>query len=531
MSDQYTPLDEIPKIHETARRAFNSGRTKSIPFRKQQIARMGYMIKDNEARFKEALRIDLGRHDLETEFFDFGPVYKEVRIAYDNVEKWTKPVNVEFNLSWFAMGPKMKAEPKGVVLIVPAFNLPLFLSMIPLAGVLAAGCAAVIKPSEANPTVNKLLAELVPKYLDPELVQVVQGAVAETTKALELRWNHIIYIGGGQVARIIAAAAAKHLTPVTLELGGKNPVVVDPNVDLKMTARRLLWGRAINAGQVCTAPEYVLVPRKIQDALIAEFQEAYTTFYPDGPENSDSLSRIVSQKHAARIKGLLDNTKGEIILGGKVDVEKRYVAPTIVNNVSADDSLMSECVSSCYLSSYGEVFGPVLSLVPVEDVDEALEFIRTREEHSLAVYVFTADKKFRDKVWENTKSGAALANETIISPGIPGAPVGGVGASGYGYYAGKWAFEQFTHWRVMLDNPGWIDSLAMAWRYPPYKPGHRAWIDMIYPALPARPKDLPAPAPPAQNRHVSLNLWIALFVVGASSAVLTRYWPLLQLKA
>ncbi|TFK91272.1 aldehyde dehydrogenase [Polyporus arcularius HHB13444] len=475
MSEQYTPLDDIPRVLACARNAFLSDRAKPVAFRKQQIAQVGYLLKDNEERFKEALKLDLGRHAVETELFDFGPTYKDVRVAYDNVEKWTKVQPIDFNLNYIAMRPTIKAEPKGVILIVSAFNVPLFLTLGPLVSAIASGCAAVIKPSEAVPHVNLLLAELIPKYLDPELYHVIQGGVAETSKILELRWDHILYIGGERVGRIIAQAAAKHLTPITLELGGKNPVVVDPKVDIEMTARRLLWGRFSNAGQVCTCPEYVLVPRTFQSTLISALKDAYGKFYPDGPENSDSFSRIVTREHAARLQGLLKRTNGEIVCGGDVDVEKKYVAPTIVNNVTAEDALMGE-----------EMFGPVLLIVPVEDVDEAIAFIQARET-PLAVYVFSQDKKFQEKVFSSTRSGAALANETVLSPAVPGFPVGGVGASGYGYYAGKQAFEQFTHYRVSLDNPSWVDTLVFGFRFPPYNDRYKKYVRMMHAPLPPRP--------------------------------------------
>ncbi|KAI0694298.1 aldehyde dehydrogenase [Cerioporus squamosus] len=474
MSEQHTYLEDIPRVLESARQTFLSDRAKSVAFRKEQIAQVGYLLKDNEERFKEALKLDLGRHALESELFDFGPTYKEVRFAYDNVEKWTRAQPIDFNLSFIAMGPTIKAEPKGVILIVSAFNVPLFLTLGPLASAIASGCAAVIKPSEAVPHVNKLLAELIPKYLDPELYHVIQGGVAETSKILELRWDHILYIGGERVGRIIAQAAAKHLTPITLEVR-KNPVVVDPKVDVTMAARRLLWGRFSNAGQVCTCPEYVLVPRAFQSTLLSALKDAYAKFYPDGPENSDSFSRIVTREHAARIQGLLKRTKGEIVCGGDANVDKKYVAPTIVNNVTAEDALMSE-----------EIFGPVLLIVPVEDVDEAIAFIRSRET-PLAVYVFSQDKKFQQKVFSSTRSGAALANETVISPAVPGFPVGGVGASGYGYYAGKQAFEQFTHYRVSLDNPSWVDTWVFGFRFPPYGGSYKKYLSMMYPSLPPRP--------------------------------------------
>ncbi|KAI0684118.1 Aldehyde/histidinol dehydrogenase, partial [Cerioporus squamosus] len=360
--------------------------------------------------------------------------------------------------------------------IISPFNVPIFLSLGPLVSAIAAGCAAVIKPSEATPHVSQLLAELIPKYLDSDLYHVIQGGAEQTSKALELRWDHSDCSGGTHVGRIVAMAAAKHLTPVTLELGGKNPVVVDPKVDLPLTARRLLWGRFGNAGQVCTCPEYVLVPRSFQDQFVDALKDAYHTFYPDGPEHSDSFGRIVSKHHTKRIEGLLEHTRGEIICGGEVDVDKRYVAPTIVNNVPADDSLMSE-----------EIFGPVLLVIPVEDVDEAIEYIRLRED-PLAVYVFSQDKKFQEKVFSKTKSGAALANDSVFSPAVPGFPIGGVGASGYGYYAGKQAFEEFSHYRVMLDNPKWVDTFVFGFRFPPYKMSYKKYINMMYPSLPPRPK-------------------------------------------
>ncbi|KAI0706786.1 NAD-dependent aldehyde dehydrogenase [Cerioporus squamosus] len=412
MTEQYTPIDEIVKSNKAA----------SVAFRKAQIAQIGYLIQDNETRLIEALKLDLGRPALETELYDMGPTIKDIRLAYDNVGQWARPQRA-FSIRYFLMGPHLKAEPKGVVLIISPFNLPLFLMLSPLVSAIAAGCAAVIKPSEATPHVNKVLAELLPKYVDPDLYHLVQGGIPETTKLLELRWDH----SGERVARIVAQAAARHLTPVTLE----NPVVIDPKVVPVFTAKRILWGRFGNAGQVCTAPEYVLVPREFQETLVSAFKKVYHSFYPDGPEKSDSFARIVSTQHAARIKALLDRTDGDIICGGEFD------------DVTASDSLMSE-----------EIFGPVLAVIPVKDVDEAIAIIRSRQT-PLAVYVFSPDKQFQTKVFSSTKSGTALANETTLSPAVPGCPVGGVGASGYGYYSGRHAFEQFTHWRVSLDNPIW----------------------------------------------------------------------------
>ncbi|KAI1792769.1 NAD-dependent aldehyde dehydrogenase [Ganoderma leucocontextum] len=439
----YTSLEEIPKIHERARQAFFSGKLKSNAYRREQIAQVGYLLKDNEQRFRDSLKADLGRPELETDFIDFSGSYVDIRTGYDSVDKWTAPQKAEFNLSFWAMGPKHKAEPKGVVFIIAPFNGPLIMLLSPLVGAIAGGNAAVLKPSEQTPATSVLLAELVPKYLDNDLFHVINGGVPETTMALELQWDHIMYTGNGRVARIIATAAAKHLTPLTLELGGKNPVVLDPKSDLKLAARRILWGRFINSGQMCVCPEYVLVPHGTQDALITAMKEVYEEFYPEGPKDSDSLARIVGVHHAKRIKSLLDNTKGTIVLGGETDVENRYIAPTVVKDVKGDDSLLTD-----------EIFGPILALVPVKDTDEAIAFINARD-HPLVVYVFSQDKAFQDKVFSNTKSGSAVANEVVIIVGVPGLPMGGVGSSGYGYYTGRDMFEQFTHKRAFIDNPSW----------------------------------------------------------------------------
>ncbi|KAH9903156.1 NAD-aldehyde dehydrogenase [Cubamyces lactineus] len=501
----YTPIEDIPQIHQRAHDAYRSGKLKSIAYRKEQIAQLGYLLKDNEQRFCDALKLDLGRPTQETIFFDFSAVYIEVKTAYDNVEKWTRSQRAEFNLNFFAMGPRLRAEPKGVILVIAPFNVPIFMLLSPLASAIAGGNAVVLKPSEQASATAKLLAELVAQYLDPDLFHVINGGIPETTKVLELRWDHILYTGNGRVGKIVARAAAEHLTPLTLELGGKNPVVVDPKCDLQTAARRILWGRVSNAGQICLAPEYVLVPEHFQDKFVDALQEVYRTFYPDGPRNSDSYCRIISEAHTARIKNLIDHTKGTIVFGGDADVAERYIAPTVVRDVRPDDPLMGE-----------EIFGPVLSVVPVKDVEEAISIINERD-HPLAIYVFSQDKAFLNKVFDNTESGSAVANETVISCGVPGLPMGGLGASGYGYYTGKHMFDEFTHIRVSLDNPGWVDKIALSFRFPPYKPEGEKQLRALSPSLPPRPKGRKQAA-----NGKRWGFWLAFLLAGTSWIVLTE---------
>ncbi|KAI9070308.1 aldehyde dehydrogenase [Trametes sanguinea] len=505
---KYTPIDEIPKIHQRAREAYRSGKAKSIAFRKEQIAQVGYMLRDNEERFIEAAKRDLGRPPQETLFIDFAAVYIDVKLMYDNVEKWTKSRRVGFNLNFAPMNPRVKAEPKGVVLAIAPFNVPIFVLMSPLVGAIAGGNAVVLKPSEQSPACAALIAELVEKYLDRDMFHVINGAVPETSAMLELPWDHIMFTGSTRVGRIVAQAAGKHLTPLTMELGGKNPVVIDPKCDVHLAAKRTLWGRVCNAGQACVSPEYVLVPREFQDTFIEALREVYKEFYPEGPKNSDSFARMVSEAHAARIKRLIDETKGTIVFGGDVDIPDRYVGPTVVRDVKPDDVLMDE-----------EIFGPVLVVVPVKDVDEALEIIRSKD-RPLAVYVFSQDDAFLKKVFDNTESGAALANETFIHLGVPGLPAGGVGASGYGYYTGKEMFDQFTHIRVSLNNPSWVDKIGFGFRFPPYKKENLKQLRALSPALPPRPKGNGVRTGSSLKRW---GFWLAFVLVGATSVLLTGY--------
>ncbi|KAH9048420.1 NAD-aldehyde dehydrogenase [Lactarius hengduanensis] len=468
-----TPVDDIPAVRSHLKNGFKTGRTRAIQFRKQQLLALAYLIKDNIPRFQRALASDLGRSDTETIVLEIGGTLGEAVDAYHNVAKWSKPESVPWSVNWFAMKPTIRKEPKGVVLIISPFNYPMWLLLGPLAGAIAAGNACLLKPSELTPAFSALVAELVPKYLDPELYAVMNGAIPETTKA-ELQWDHIMYTGGPRVASIVLTAAAKTLSPVTTELGGKSPAVIDPSCDLKLTARRLMWGKVANAGQTCVAPDYVLVPKSFLDQFVRACKDVLKDFYPEGAESSDSFCRIISASHFARIKGLLDRTEGQIVYGGSTNEETKFIEPTLVTGVNGDDSLMRE-----------EIFGPVLPIVGVDDVDEAIEFINARD-HPLALYVFSTNSAFKSKVIENTQSGSAVMNDTIIQALAEGLPFGGIGTSGSGCNTGKFSFDTFTHLRSTLDNPGIMDYI-MSFRYPPYNANKRKlYTTFMFPSLPAR---------------------------------------------
>ncbi|KAI0727112.1 aldehyde dehydrogenase [Fomitopsis betulina] len=471
----YTLVEDIPQIHEGLRQVFRSGKTKSIPFRKQQLLNLCYLVEENWERFKDALQSDLNRPRDEAQLLELNGTFIEVKEAYDNVEKWASSERAPFSWLWFASSPHIRNEPKGVVLTISPFNYPIYLLIVPLAAAIAAGNTVMIKPSELSAATAALITELIPKYLDQGAYRVVNGAIPETTKILELRFDHILYTGGARVARVVSAAAAKHLTPVTLELGGKNPVVVDPGCNLKIAAKRIMWGKLSNGGQICLCPDYILVPAYFQDALVEALKEAYHELHPQDPKTSGMLTRMVNTGHAERLKRLLDNTNGTVVFGGEVDVEKKYVEPTLVKDVRGDDSLLSE-----------ELFGPVLPIVPVKDVDEAIEFINQRDS-ALNLYIFSNNKSFKKKVLDNTQSGTVHINDVILQVMAYGMPFGGFGESGSGYQTGKYAFDTFTHKRCTMDSPTWLDPALLAARYTPYDPQKLGLLNwLLKPSLPTR---------------------------------------------
>ncbi|KAF8142975.1 NAD-dependent aldehyde dehydrogenase [Mycena galopus ATCC 62051] len=512
----YTPLDEIEKIRAELQAGFNSGKTKSIAFRKYQLLQFAYLIQDNAKAFEEALASDLGRHALETNFLEIGGSIAELMDAYKNIDSWVKPDKPPLSVPWLFVRPVMYKEPKGVVLIISAFNYPLWLCASPVAGALAAGNAIVLKLSESCPATAALLADLIPKYLDPSVIRVVNGAIPETTKLLSLPWGHILYTGNGRVGRIVATAAAQTLTPVSLELGGKSPVFVDPATDMQLAAKRILWGRFTNGGQTCTAPDYVLVPRTAQDSLVEAMKTAYANFYPettgDSPIPPQNITKMVHQGAFNRVNGLLQNTQGTIVVGGENDAATRYIAPTIVKDVKIDDSLMSE-----------EIFGPVLPIVPVDDLDSGLEYVNSHD-HPLALYVFSQNEAYKNKVFSNTQSGSAAANETNIIPaGVPGLPFGGTGGSGSGYHTGKFGFLMFTHLRASIDSPGWMDKI-LGFRFPPYTSSNLAKIKRTLGIkLPPRPTGPPTVTGATNGtRSKWFLLALAVAILGALTKMKNR---------
>ncbi|KAG8915786.1 hypothetical protein FRC01_003509, partial [Tulasnella sp. 417] len=382
---KYTPVEEIQQIRDRVKATFASGRLRPLQYRKEQLLRLAHLIEDNYTRFEEAYKLDLGRHKLEVTACELDMVITELMYVYNNFETWAQPKKPPFNIKSWAFGPVIRKVPKGVVLVIGPFNFPLNSTMSSLAGSIAAGNACVLKMSEQIPHVSALVTELFPKYLDQDLFRVVNGAIPETTALLDLQWDHIVFTGSPAVGKIVSAAAAKHLTPTTLELGGKNPVFCDPKMDLDLTARRLLWAKQINAGQNCSAPNHIFIPREAQDALSNAFVKAYKEFYPYGAENAP-ISTLVNSAAFNRVKQVLEKTRGEVVCGGQVDEKRRWIAPTVLKNVGLNDAVLEN-----------ELFGPILPIVPVNDIQEAIDYTRSQP-HPLSLYVFTDDRDFEEHV-------------------------------------------------------------------------------------------------------------------------------------
>ena len=346
---------------------------------------------------------------------------------------------------------RIHREPFGVVLIVSPWNYPLQLALAPLVGALAAGNCAVIKPSELAPATSSFLAATLLRYLDPECVQVVEGGPSEAEALLAERWDYIFYTGSPRVGRMVMEAAAKHLTPVTLELGGKSPCIVDRSANLRVAARRIMWGKLMNAGQVCIAPDYVLVDETVEAELLTHMAAAIKEFYGEDPRRSPDFARIVNQRHFRRIMRLIDGG-GEIYLGGESCEDELYIAPTILTKSSLDSPIMQE-----------EIFGPILPVLTVKSTDEAIAFINKREK-PLALYLFAEEARVKRQVISGTSSGAITVNYPSVHAAMTCLPFGGVGNSGMGAYHGRASFETFSHRKSVFTKGTWPDpSLA----YPP----------------------------------------------------------------
>lgn len=440
----------VKDIIRQQREFFATGKTKDVEWRIEQLKRLKQAIVDDQEAIVNAVKADLGRPDFEA-YIEIAAI-SEINYALKNLKSWVKPKKVATSIDQFPASAKIYPEPLGVVLIISPWNYPFQLMISPLTGAIAAGNCAVLKPSEVAANTSRVIADIIQKTFDPAYIAVVEGGVETSQQLLEEKFDHIFFTGGTAIGKIVMQAAAKHLTPVTLELGGKSPCIVDSDVDLKYAAKRITWGKYLNAGQTCIAPDYLLVDRRIKSELLTEIQKCVEEFYGDDPAQSPDYARLISRRHFERLEPLLKD--GEIVMGGQTKPEEKYIAPTVMDQVSWESPVMQE-----------EIFGPILPVLEYTDFKEAIAQINARPK-PLALYIFSKDKQKQEQVLQETSSGGVCINDTVMQFGVSTLPFGGVGDSGIGNYHGKASFDTFSHYKSVLKKGFRFDP---NWRYPPYK--------------------------------------------------------------
>ncbi|MCO5568096.1 hypothetical protein L7F22_021792 [Adiantum nelumboides] len=446
---------DIKNVASELRRAFSSGTTRSLHWRQAQLDALLCLLCEREEELCHALALDLGKSSHDAMVSEIVFLRNNCKLAKKNLKKWASPKKVSVPIVALPTYAAVVAEPLGVVLVISPWNFPLVLALDPMIGALSAGNAVVLKPSEVSQFTSEVLAKLIPMYLDTTAIRVVEGGIAESTVLLEQKWDKIFFTAGSStVGKVVMSAAAKHLTPVVLELGGKCPVLVDATADLDVTAKRLAFGKWNSSyGQACIAPDYVLVEASIAAQLVAKLKKVLENFYGEDARLSKDHCRVVNQKQLERLRGFLDEdlVRATVVLGGEVDEPTLYMAPTILLNPSLDSAVMKE-----------EIFGPILPIV--ESMDSAIEFVKTRPS-PLAVYIFTKSKSHHEKAVGTIQAGSVVINEVALQFMLEGLPFGGVGESGFGSYHGKDSFDTFSHPKAILIRRFLLD---VPLRYPPF---------------------------------------------------------------
>jgi len=449
------PASDIAQTVARLRRTFATGRTRSVQWRQDQLRKLEKLMVDNEPAIAEALAADLGRKPFEAWLADVASVAGEAKDAAKNVRKWTRRKYRLLELSQLPGRGWVQYEPYGTVLIIGAWNFPFALTLGPAVGAIAAGNTVVLKPSEVAPASSALMAELVPRYLDGDAIAVIEGDGAVSQELIAQGFDHLLFTGGTEIGRKVYEGAAPHLTPVTLELGGKSPVIVSADADIDVAAKRIAWTKLINSGQICIAPDYVLADAKIRDELVDKIKDAVTAF-----ERGETGGKpIVNRRHFDRLTNSLAATKGTVAVGGGSDSDQCRIDPTVVVDPDPDEPLMTD-----------EIFGPILPMVTVQSLDEAITFVNSWPK-PLAAYLFTKAKNVRERVIKEVSAGGMVVNHLVFHFATNKLPFGGVGPSGMGAYHGKFGFEEFSHRKSVMTKPTRPDLGGML--YPPYSA--KAW--------------------------------------------------------
>ncbi len=434
------------------RNYFLSGATLSYNFRKQQLTKFKNAIKTYEEQIMNALKEDLGKNYFESYATEISMVYNEINYTLRRLKKWMKPKRVPTTILSFGAKSKVHYQPVGVVLIMSPWNYPFQLTISPLVAAIAAGNCVVLKPSRYSNSTSQILTELIQQTFPPEYITIFQGGRYVNSALLEVKFDHIFFTGSTHVGKIVAQAAASHLTPITLELGGKSPCIVDSTVDINKTAKRIIWGKALNAGQTCVAPDYVLVNNPVKQQLIEAMEAAIFQFFGSNMIQSPDYGKIINERAFKRLVSLLDGQR--ILLGGDYLKEQLKIGLTLIDSPSLDAKVMQE-----------EIFGPILPIISYNNFSEALEIIQSKEK-PLALYLFTKDKKLENWVIKNLAYGGGCINDSVMHVANHHLPFGGIGASGIGAYHGKKGFETFSHAKSILKQNFTLD---LPLRYPPYR--------------------------------------------------------------
>ena len=439
----------IDQIIENQRKFFATDTTKNVQYRLDALNRLYKGIETSKRDIYAALKKDLNKSDFEAFVAEVSVVLNDLKYVKNNVKKWAKVKRVPTPMMHFRSKSFVVPEPYGVALIMSPWNYPFQLCLEPLTGAIAAGNCAIIKPSAYAPATSRVVAKLVADLFPPEYVTVVEGGRAENTELLEKKFDYILFTGSVEVGKLVMEKASKHLTPVSLELGGKTPTIVDKTANLKVSAKRIAFGKYINAGQTCIAPDYLYVHESVKDEFIGHMKDALKEFFPDS--DYSNLPVIVNDKHFKRLLGLMDGE--DIIVGGNSDPEKRFIEPTILDNITWDSKIMGE-----------EIFGPILPILTYTDVEDVITVVNAHPK-PLALYIFSDDVNIQNMFLFRTSYGGGCINDTVIHAASPYLGFGGVGDSGMGSFHGKASFDTFTHYKSIIKKSNWLDPNL---RYHPY---------------------------------------------------------------
>lgn len=454
MTMESTSAERIVEIREKQRKYFHSGATLDVKARKAALKKFEQAVLKWEKPLCDALWADLHKSYEEAYLTEISILLGEIRTHIRKIGKWTRPQRKCTPLKLFPSSSRIVSEPLGTALIISPWNYPVQLLLTPLVGAISAGCTAVLKPSPYVPTVSKVIEDMICDTFPEEYVAVTQGHRDVNGLLLEQRWDMIFFTGSPSLGRLVMASAAKNLTPVVLELGGKSPCIIDKDADIRTAAKRVAWGKSLNAGQTCIAPDYLMLHKDIKDSFLSALKTEFKALLGEDPQKSGHFVRIVNDKAFERIESYLKD--GDIVFGGRRDRAERYFEPTVLDNVSADSPVMQE-----------EIFGPIFPVQTFSDIDEVTEFVSSREK-PLALYYFG---KKGDKVIRATSAGGTCINDTIMHIANENVPFGGVGMSGMGSYHNKLSFDAFTHYRAVISTPTCMD---LPFRYMPY-----SWFNVV----------------------------------------------------